>query len=257
MLRVIQIPALIDNFIYVLIDDKMKEAAVIDPAEAENVLSFLKKENLTLTKIFNTHHHADHVGGNIKLIEYYPNAAVYAGVYDKGRIPLQKHFLNHDDTITFGDEEARIYYVPGHTLGHIAYHFKLKNSEEYLFIGDTIFGGGCGKLFEGSFSQMFHSLKFIRDHVSDRALVFCTHEYTIENYTILAKLEPENKNIANKLKQAIETRKNNLYTVPFTLGEEKKSNSFLRWDDKDLKKVTKTDSDLDTFTFVRKFRDRY
>ena len=81
--------------------------------------------------------------------------------------------------------------------------------------------------------------------------------HTIENYAILAKLEPENKNIANKLKQAIETRKNNLYTVPFTLGAEKNSNSFLRWDDKELKKVTKTDSDLDTFTFVRKFRDRY
>ena len=103
---------------------------------------------------------------------------------------------------------------------------------------------------------MFTSLKFLRDTLPDKTLIFCAHEYTVENYSILAKLEPENLLIQEKLAAAIEMRKNNLYTVPFTLGEEKKQSSFLRWDDQNLKKITHTNSDLETFTFVRTFRDQ-
>ena len=158
-----QIPALNDNFIYILIDDEKREAAVVDPAVADIVLSYLKNNNLQLTKIFNTHHHGDHVGGNKELIQQFPQAEVYASEDDKGRIPLQKHFLNHLDTVSFANEIAHIYSIPGHTRGHIAYHFKCKDKREYLFVGDTIFSGGCGKLFEGSFLQMFNSLKLLRD----------------------------------------------------------------------------------------------
>jgi hydroxyacylglutathione hydrolase len=254
-MRIEQLAALTDNFIYLLIDDEKQEAAVVDPPEAKKVIHFLEKNNLTLTKIFNTHHHFDHVGGNKELIQKYPQAEVYAGIHDKGRIPLQKHFLNHNDIVSFANEKASVYYVPGHTLGHIAYHFKLKNSPDCLFIGDTIFSGGCGRLFEGTFLQMFTSLKFLRDHLSDDTLIFCAHEYTVENYSVLAKLEPNNIQIQEKLERSIHTRQQNLFTVPFTLGEEKQCSSFLRWDDPELKKITGTASDLETFTYVRKHRN--
>ncbi len=254
-MHVKQLPVLKDNFIYILIDEINKHAAVIDPAEAKDVLIFLEKNNLKLTKIFNTHHHFDHVGGNKELMQKFPDTEVYGSFYDKGRIPGQKYFLNHNDTVSFAGENAKVYYIPGHTLGHIAYHFKLKNNQDYLFIGDTIFSGGCGKLFEGTPTQMFTSLKFLRDNLPNETLIYCAHEYTVENYSILTKLEPDNQNIKEKLNHSIQTRKNNLFTVPFTMGVEKNYNSFLRWDDEDLKKITATESDLDTFTYVRRYRD--
>lgn len=256
-MRIEKIPALQDNFIFILIDDQKKQAAVIDPCEEKVVIDFLEKNNLVLAKIFNTHHHGDHVGGNRGLIHKYPNAEVYAGLHDKGRIPCQKYFLDQGDVVTFGNETAFVYYVPGHTLGHISYHFKLKNDDDCLFIGDTVFSGGCGKLFEGTFLQMFTSLKFLRDNVPDGTNVFCAHEYTVENYTILSKLEPNNAKIKEKLNQSISMRKNGLFTVPFRWKEEKECSSFLRWDDPELKRITHTTSDLDTFTYVRKFRDTF
>lgn len=256
-MRIEQIPALQDNFIFILIDDQTKQAAAVDPCESEIVIDFLEKNNLVLTKIFNTHHHGDHVGGNRGLIQRYPNAEVYAGLHDKGRIPCQKYFLDQGDVVTFGNETAFVYYVPGHTLGHIAYHFKLKNSDDCLFIGDTVFSGGCGKLFEGTFLQMFTSLKFLRENVPNETKVFCAHEYTVENYAILSKLEPNNGKIKEKLNQSIDMREKGLFTVPFQWKEEKECSSFLRWDNPELKRITNTTSDLDTFTYVRKFRDKF
>lgn len=256
-MRIEQIPALNDNFIFILIDEKTNEAAVVDPSESESVIQFLNKYDLNLTKILNTHHHNDHVAGNRELVKKYPNAEVYAGSHDKGRIPCQKYFLNQGDNIRFADEKAVIYYLPGHTIGHIAYHFKLRNNEHHLFIGDTLFAGGCGKLFEGTFLQMFTSLKFLRDYLPDKTMIYCAHEYTVENYSILLKLEPNNIKIKEKLNHSILLQKNGLFTVPFLWKEEKECSSFLRWDELELKKITNTTSDLDTFTYIRKFRDNF
>ena len=232
------LPVLEDNYIFILIDEANKEAAVIDPATAQPVLNYLNENNLTLTKIYNTHHHYDHVGANKDLVTLFPSIEVYAGINDAGRIPCQTHYLKHGDTINFANETAHVYFVPGHTLGHICYYFPLKNGEHHLFIGDTIFSGGCGKLFEGTMEQMFASIKFLRNNLPENTTIWCTHEYTVENYLVLEKLEPNNKAIKDKLQNSIQVRKLNKYTVPFTLGEEMKTNSFLRFDDQKLKELT-------------------
>ena len=251
-----QIPAYEDNYIYVLVNPSTKEAAVVDPALAEGVLSYLESEKLTLTKIFNTHHHGDHVGGNSELLAKFPQAEVYASTHDKGRIPGQTHFLNHGDTISFSGEKAQIYFVPGHTLGHIAYFFSLQNGENWLFVGDTIFSGGCGRIFEGTYPQMFQSLKLLRDSLPNNTKIYCAHEYTVNNLKKISKLEPHNDKIKQKLSKCLQMREQGLQTVPSTLGEEKEFSSILRWDDKVLKDRTKTETDVETFTAVREFMNQ-
>ncbi len=254
-MKIEMLPVLDDNFIYILIDETKKEAVVVDPAIAEPVIHFLKKNNLTLTKILNTHHHHDHVGGNKELIGLFPNIEVYGSSQDFGRIPFQTHSLNHNDSIQFADETAKVYYVPGHTLGHICYYFPLKDGTHHLFIGDTLFAGGCGKLFEGTLEQMYSSLSLIRDQLPSDTVVWTAHEYTLENYLVLEKLEPENQKIKDKIQLSIKKLQQGLHTVPFTLQEEKETSSFLRWDDKKLQAITNTKNGFDTFCFVRKFRD--
>ncbi len=249
------LPVLNDNYIFILIDELKLEAAVIDPAEAKPVIDFLETNNLKLKHIFNTHHHSDHIGGNIKLCDFYKNVNVYAGEKDSGRIGKQDFFLKHGDTVNFADEIANIYYVPGHTLGHICYHFLMKNGESHLFIGDTIFSGGCGKIFEGTFEQMFSSLSFLRDTVPENTFIWCAHEYTLENYLVLECLEPHNINIKDKIQNILSLREKNLPTIPCLISEELKINSLLRWDDPSLRNILSTKNSLETFIAVRKFRD--
>lgn len=254
-MKIQMLPVLDDNYIFILIDGKNCEAAVVDPALAEPVIQFLEQNNLKLTKIFNTHHHSDHVGGNQELVKKYSNVEVYASAKDFGRIPCQTHSLNHMDTVTFADEVAHAYMVPGHTLGHICYFFPLKNKENHLFIGDTVFSGGCGKLFEGTFAQMFSSLSFLREKLPKDTMIWTAHEYSLENYLVLQKLEPNNKNIQSKVEEIIKIRNANKFTVPFVFQDEQKTSSFFRWDDPELQKIASTKSDFETFCFVRKFRD--
>lgn len=254
-MRIEILPVLEDNFIFLIIDEKNKEAAAVDPAVAEPVVKYLSKHNLQLTKIFNTHHHFDHVGGNRELKNLFPNVEIYGSVQDHGRIPFQTHLLKHNDKVSFSNETATVYYVPGHTLGHICYFFSLKNGENHLFIGDTIFSGGCGKLFEGTFEQMFSSLTFLRDNLPNNTTIWAAHEYTLENYLILSKLEPANQKILDKISKVTKILQMGHHTVPFTLSEEKEISSFLRWDDLKLQEITQTNNAFDTFCFVRKFRD--
>ncbi len=254
-MKIHMLPVLQDNYIFILIDEDKKEAAVVDPALAGPVLNFLKQNELILTKIFNTHHHFDHVGGNKELVKAFPNVEVHAGINDSGRIPCQTHYLKHFDKVFFANEMAYIYFVPGHTLGHICYYFPFNNGEHHLFIGDTIFAGGCGKLFEGTFEQMFASLKFLRDSLPEETKIWCAHEYTVENYLILQKLEPENIAIKKRLEHSIQLRKSNQFTVPFSMRDEKISSSFLRWDDQNLKSIINVTDDFEAFSYVRKFRD--
>ncbi|APJ04964.1 hydroxyacylglutathione hydrolase [Silvanigrella aquatica] len=249
------LPVLNDNYIFILIDELKQEAAVVDPALAEPVLKFLKSNKLKLTKIFNTHHHFDHVSGNKELSRAFPNVEVYGGINDAERIPGQTHYLKQGDLVAFAAETATVFFVPGHTVGHICYYFPLKNGEHHLFVGDTLFSGGCGKLFEGTMQQMFASLKFLRDFLPNETLIWCAHEYTVENYLILNKLEPDNLAITTKLNEAIEARKKNQFTVPFSLKSEKEISSFLRWDDPELKAKLNLSTDFEVFSYVRKYRD--
>ena len=181
-MQVERLSVLSDNYIFLLYDSQRQIAAVVDPAVAQPVLQRLQALEADLVAIFNTHHHSDHVGGNSQLLRQYPDAIVYGGEVDRGRIPGQQVFLQEGDRVEFSDRQAEVFFVPGHTRAHIAYYFAPQPDTEAgdLFCGDTLFAGGCGRLFEGTPQQMVQSLSKLRN-LPDNTRVWCAHEYTLSN----------------------------------------------------------------------------
>jgi hydroxyacylglutathione hydrolase len=253
-----RIRALSDNYIFLLYNSQDKTAAVVDPAEAEPVLQCLQGLDAKLVAIFNTHHHFDHVGGNSQLMEHFPDLCVYGSQADRGRIPGQKVFLEEGDRVTFGDRTAEVFFVPGHTRGHIAYYFPPVNPEDTgeLFCGDTLFAGGCGRLFEGTPAQMVDSLGKIRN-LPDNTRVWCAHEYTLNNLKFALTVDPDNLNLQNRYHQVKEARLLDQATVPSLLGVEKQTNPFLRWDDPILQAAMGFTDDVRVFGKLRGLKDRF
>ncbi|MEL4895989.1 hydroxyacylglutathione hydrolase [Crocosphaera sp. Alani8] len=253
-----RLPALSDNYIFLLHDTNNKTAAVVDPAEAKPVLNCLDQLGAKLVAIFNTHHHADHVGANKKLMEKFPDVCIYGGKEDQGRIPGQKVFLEEGDTIKFAEKIGKVYFVPGHTRGHIAYYFPPNNSEEKgdLFCGDTIFAGGCGRLFEGTPAQMVQSLTKLRN-LPDNTRVWCAHEYTLSNLEFAVTLEQDNNDLQTRYQEVIKARQNEQATVPSLLGEEKKTNPFLRWDQPTLQTLVGMNDPARVFGKIRGMKDNF
>jgi hydroxyacylglutathione hydrolase len=237
MLQVKCLPALSDNYIFLLHDPQKNIAAVVDPAEPEPVLNCLAELGAELVAIFNTHHHSDHVGANRALIAKFPQLTIYAGVEDRGRIPGQMVYLKEGDRVQFSDRTAEVYFIPGHTRAHIAYYFAPSSSEETgeLFCGDTIFAGGCGRLFEGTPAQMVDSIGKLRQ-LPDNTRVWCAHEYTLGNLKFAVTVDPDNADLQNRYHQVQEQRSRGEATIPSLLGVEKRTNPFLRWDSEALKK---------------------
>ncbi|WP_421658053.1 hydroxyacylglutathione hydrolase [Leptothermofonsia sp. ETS-13] len=198
-MQVHRLPALSDNYIFLLHDPERRIAAVIDPAEAIPVLHCLKELGATLVAIFNTHHHADHVGANTALLQRFPDAVVYGGAEDRGRIPGQQVFLHEGDRVSFGDRTAEVLFVPGHTRAHIAYYFSPNHPDEMgdLFCGDTLFAGGCGRLFEGTPTQMVSSLSKLRA-LPDTTRVWCAHEYTLKNLEFALSVDGNNADLQQR-----------------------------------------------------------
>jgi hydroxyacylglutathione hydrolase len=232
-MQIYRIPVLRDNYIFLLHDQEQNIAAVVDPALAEPVLEKLKSLNAELVAIFNTHHHSDHVGGNSALIKQFPKAIVYGGAEDHGRIPHQTVFLRGGDRVNFGDREITIFFVPGHTYAHIAYYFPPIDQDieqpGELFCGDTIFGGGCGRLFEGTPSQMLASIDQLRQ-LPDHTRLWCAHEYTLSNLKFALTVEPDNLELQTRFNTVLAMRSRDEATIPSTIGLEKSTNPFLRWD---------------------------
>lgn len=245
-----------DNYIFLLQDGAT--AAVVDPTEAELVLSKLSTLGAELTAIFNTHHHGDHVGGNHQLLAAYPSTTVYASQADQGRIPGQQVYLNDGDTVSFGDRTAQVFFVPGHTRGHIAYYFApvSKQSPGELFCGDTLFAGGCGRLFEGTPAQMVASLSKLRQ-LPDNTRVWCAHEYTLSNLKFAVTVDQQNKDLQTRYQQVKMARQRQEATVPSLLGVEKKTNPFLRWDQPALQAATKMQDPVRTFGRIRGMKDMF
>ncbi|MCS6958865.1 MAG: hydroxyacylglutathione hydrolase [Pseudanabaenaceae cyanobacterium SKYGB_i_bin29] len=247
------LPALKDNYIFLLHDPDRAEAAVVDPAIAEPVLSKLAELGAKLVAIFNTHHHSDHVGGNRDLLSVYPQATVYGGAADKGRIPGQTVFLQENDRVTFGGEEAEILFIPGHTRGHIAYYFPQSG---HLFCGDTLFSGGCGRLFEGTPSQMVQSLSKLRQ-LPEATQVWCAHEYTLNNLKFALTVDPDNYALRARFQVVQEMRANYICTIPSTIGLEKAINPFLRWDTPAIQAATGYTEPDRVFGKLRGMKDLY
>ncbi|MEN9208092.1 MAG: hydroxyacylglutathione hydrolase [Gloeomargarita sp. GMQP_bins_120] len=251
------LPALRDNYIFVLWDGPGGQAAVVDPAEPATVLGFLQEQGLTLTAIFNTHHHGDHVGGNLDLLARFPQATVYGGEKDRGRIPGQRVFLAPGDVVTFAGRRAEILFVPGHTQAHIAYYF-LPTADQPgdLFIGDTLFSGGCGRLFEGTPAQMLNSLAQLRP-LPDDTRVWCAHEYTENNLRFALTVEPDNADLQTYAQQVRARRQRGEATIPSTLGLEKRINPFLRWDVPAVQQATGSTDPVTVFARLRSRKDQF
>tara|TARA_B100000579_G_scaffold319165_1_gene268723 strand:+ start:777 stop:1508 length:732 start_codon:yes stop_codon:yes gene_type:complete len=222
-MRVEVIPCLQDNYSYLIIDKSNNSACVVDPSEAKPIMNFVEKENINLKYILNTHHHFDHVGGNKNLKKKY-NSVVIGYKDDANRIP-EIDILLEDNQIWKADNfEAKIMHIPGHTTGHICYHFF---KEKLIFTGDTLFSLGCGKLFEGTYQDMFSSLKKIKK-LSQDTKIYCGHEYTLQNSKFCIEYDPENTKLKNKITEIKKKLKNNLPTIPSTLKDENECNIFLR-----------------------------
>lgn len=250
MLNIIPIPAFTDNYIWLLYHKGY--AVVVDPGNAKPVIETLKKLNLTLAAILVTHHHSDHIDGVNELLAY-QETKVYAPKYENFRF---KHTqLSEGDELVLSEIEQtfKILWLPGHTLGHIAYV-----NNHYLFCGDTLFGAGCGRLFEGSPEQMFQSLSRLKA-LKPKTKVFCTHEYTSRNIEFALSLEPDNQDLIERKHEVATLREENLPSLPSTMALELKTNPFLRCNHATIIKnsqATKSD-EISVFTAIRTLRNHY
>jgi hydroxyacylglutathione hydrolase len=231
-MRVIAIPALADNYIFLLIQADSPELAVVDPGDAEPVLRYLKETGRRLTAILNTHHHGDHTDGNRALLKQFPDIPVFGGAGDQGRIPGQTAFLREGDTIVASGANARILEAPGHTKAHIAYYFSSGNGHD-LFSGDTVFGGTIGNLFEGTPEVMFESIQKIRK-LPHPTRIWCAHEYTLQYVREASQIDPRNDRLTQRLQKLESEASTGKPTVPLSLEEECDTNPFFRWDDPEL-----------------------
>ena len=253
-MQIIPIPCLSDNYAYIVNDNISKTVGVVDPSEALPVISFLKKNNLKLNYILNTHHHFDHIGGNIELKKLY-NAKVVGFNGDKNRIPGIDITLNDNENWNFGSLSVKILHIPGHTLGHICFFFE---KEKIVFTGDTLFSLGCGRIFEGDHKQMLKSINKLKN-LPKHTKIFCGHEYTYKNAEFCMKYDSGNTNLKKHFEKIKKLRLKNLPTVPTTLEDELKSNIFLRCDQNDLKiKLNmKNHEDYKVFRKLRDLKDSF
>ena len=213
------IPAFTDNYIWVIRNSQ--HAAAVDPGDAAPLLAYLESEHLELVAILNTHHHEDHVGGNLELKDRF-SCSVYGPATES--IPGLTHPVCGGDKVALPelDMDFEVFDIPGHTLGHVAYY-----GSGALFCGDTLFGCGCGRVFEGTMEQMRASLEKLSS-LPEATRVYCAHEYTLANIRFAKDVEPYNEAILNREMEDAELRKRMMPTLPSTISLEKGTNPFLR-----------------------------
>ncbi len=234
------IKCLKDNYSYLVLDENNKTACVVDPSEAKPIINFVEKKNIKLKYILNTHHHYDHIGGNLELKKKY-NSDIVGFIGDKNRIPGINILVEDNQIWKKNNFEAKIYHIPGHTSGHIAFHFF---REKKLFTGDTLFSLGCGRIFEGTHEEMFNSLNKIKELPRDTE-IYCGHEYTLQNSNFCLANDSNNLELQKKIIDIKKKLKNNLPTIPTTLRDEIECNLFLKA--RDLKSFSKLRDLKDNF----------
>lgn len=251
------LPALADNYMYLITDADSREAAIVDPVDPDVVLQAVEQENVKLTSVLTTHHHWDHAGGNEKLVKAFAGKGklqVYGG---DDRIGALTDKVTQGDTFKIGSLQVDCLFTPCHTSGHICFYVTGPNGEKAVFTGDTLFLGGCGRFFEGTGDQMYTALIDKLGALPDETQVFCGHEYTIQNLKYGLHVEPKNEDIKRKIAWANEQRKKALPTIPGSIGEEKKINPFMRVNEPTVQEhVNKSDA-ISTMTALRKEKDNF
>jgi hydroxyacylglutathione hydrolase len=223
MLEVVRIPVLSDNYVWLMHDDVSGETVVIDPAVADPVLDAASARGWTIDQIWNTHWHPDHVGGNAR-IKAQTGCVITGPAAEAAKIDTLDRGVREGDTVRIGEHSAQVLAVPAHTAGHIAYHLA---DDQLIFVGDTMFAMGCGRLFEGTAAQMFANMQRFAA-LPDDTIVYCAHEYTQSNGRFALTMEPENKAIRDRMAAVDAARARGEATVPTTIGAERATNPFLR-----------------------------
>jgi len=260
-MRVVAVEQLDDNYAYLIIDETAGSAAVVDVAEPQPVLDAAKAAGVELEAILSTHHHYDHVGGNeVLLAACRPRELrVYGYREDRERIPGITDPLGDGEEFCVSGQRARAIFIPAHTRGHLAYYFEDAKS---VFTGDTLFAGGCGRLFEGDAAQMKASLERLAS-LPDDTLVYCGHEYTESNLRFAITLEPNNTALISRLREVEGLRAQGRPTVPTSIEIEKQTNPFLRSSSPELQASVRTrvreigDSEVDVFAATRSLKDHF
>ncbi|MCP1469369.1 hydroxyacylglutathione hydrolase [Sphingobium sp. OAS761] len=228
MLDVVRIPVLSDNYVWLLHDHASGDTVVIDPAVAEPVLDAAAARGWTIGQIWNTHWHGDHVGGNAA-IRAATGCTITGPAAEAAKIGTLDRTVGEGDSVRIGEHSARVMAVPAHTAGHVAYHLA---DDHMVFVGDTLFAMGCGRLFEGTATQMFDNMRRLAA-LPDDTIVYCAHEYTLSNGRFAVRVEPENAALAARVAAVEAARARGEATVPTTIGQERATNIFMRARDAD------------------------
>jgi hydroxyacylglutathione hydrolase len=277
-MRIVPISCRSDNYAYLLVCRETKEAAIVDVSEAGPVLGAIdqgagtqdsrrdlsalmnhNREDVRIVAILSTHHHYDHVDGNEEVRSKLGIDRVYGHASDRGRIPGQTQYLQENDTFEIGNLEVRALHIPGHTLGAVGYVVTHEPEDPVVFTGDTLFIGGCGRMFEGD-PEMFHASLSKLAALDPRTRVFCGHEYTEANLRFAAHVEPSNAHIAAAKQRAHELRREGRTTMGATIGDELAYNPFLRTSSAEIRKslgIPDSASAAEAFAAIRTAKDSF
>ncbi|KAG6462206.1 hydroxyacylglutathione hydrolase, mitochondrial isoform X2 [Manduca sexta] len=250
------LPALQDNYMYLIVDKATNEAAIVDPVEPKTVLEAVQKQGVKLTTVLTTHHHWDHAGGNEDLVKQHPGLQVYGG---DDRIGALTQKVQHNYKFNVGNLNIQCLFTPCHTSGHICYFVTApeEGSEPAVFTGDTLFLGGCGRFFEGTADQMYKALITILSKLPDHTNVFCGHEYSLQNLKFASHVEPHNEEVHKKIAWSKQQREDGKPTVPSTIAEEKLYNPFMRVTEPSVQKHAGKQDPIEAMKAIRLEKDHF
>lgn len=248
-ITVVPIPAFLDNYIWLLINETKRSAICVDPGEGTPVINYLQQHNLSLDAVFLTHHHFDHIGGVPDLLRFKPEVPIY-GPADS-RIIYVTHQVNDGERIDRLSWHFDILSIPGHTSSHISYY---EPEMGWLFCGDTLFSGGCGRVFDGSLESLYASLQILKN-LPDATKVYCAHEYTRQNLRFASLVEPDNLAV-KRLLETLE-RKLRICSLPSDIAQEKMINPFFRTDQPAVKLYASSVEPFEVFKQLRADKDNF
>lgn len=250
------LPALSDNYMYLLVDEKTKEAAIVDPVEPDKVAAAVQEQGLKLSTVLTTHHHWDHAGGNEGIAAKFPDLVIVGG---DQRVPAMNRPVKQGDKLKIGNLDIECLATPCHTSGHICYFVTSSDNgvDPAVFTGDTLFIAGCGKFFEGTADQMYTALIDKLSSLPDATRVYCGHEYTENNLKFAVTVEPENQEIHKLIAWSRTRREADEPTVPSSIGQEKLLNPFMRVNEPSLQRRAGASNAIETMACLRKEKDNF